>query len=75
MLEQNANLSMRYIDDQSRMLRDAFGKMEARLGEIDASVWPAFLDLIFSRWGYGRIRLILADLRGAFCSGRFTISC
>jgi hypothetical protein len=33
LLEANATLSLRYIEEQSQLLRDVFGKMERRHGQ------------------------------------------
>lgn len=37
-LEHNQTLSMHYIEAQGNMLRDAFGRVEKRLGDVEASV-------------------------------------
>ncbi|GAA5853335.1 hypothetical protein JCM8547_000288 [Rhodosporidiobolus lusitaniae] len=67
MLEMNQTLSMHFIEAQSSMLREAFGRVEKRLGEIEGSrtrqeqsIRQALLDLERQRGELDRDRLELA---------------
>ncbi|BGP19497.1 hypothetical protein JCM10213v2_007592 [Rhodosporidiobolus nylandii] len=70
-LEHNQTLSMHFIEAQSSMLREAFGRIEKRLGEVEGSrsrqeqnIRQALLDLEKQRVELERERLELATQVG-----------